>query len=563
MRTKRLGDMLVEMNLITEEQLQQALKIQKEKHDRLGATLVKHGFITEAQMVDALRLQLGIDYIDLTKTDIKPEMSQYIPKALARENRMVPVSVSKDMLFLAMADPTNFMAIEQAKMVSKKNIVPMIAAGNAVDHAISTLYGNEGAAQAMAQMRAEAGLGEDEVTSGEASAINEGGDVAAPTIRLVNSIIERAFIENASDIHWEPSEKDMIIRMRIDGRLHKILTIPRNLQESVISRVKIMSHLDIVERRVPQDGRAKVRLKGEDIDLRVSTLPTIYGEKIVIRILRRDGSQLNRRGIGLPVGEDAKIDKLLGLTSGVIMIVGPTGSGKSSTMYALVNELLSETTNLITLEDPVEYNIQGATQVQINEKVGLTFASGLRAILRQDPDIICVGEIRDGETAEIAMRAAMTGHLVITTIHTEDAVSAIDRLKDMGVAPYLISAGVRGIISQRLLRRICPNCKVVEQMTPDKLAAAGLPSRPGRIFYHGRGCDNCFNTGYRGRIGDFEVLVMNDALRKCITDGADKQEFQRLAHETGYITMLENADKLVDEGITTVDEVMRTITGID
>lgn len=563
MRTKRLGDMLVEMSLITEEQLQQALKIQKEEHDRLGATLVKHGFITEAQMVDALRLQLGIDYIDLTKTDIKPEMSQYIPKALARENRMVPVSVSKDMLFLAMADPTNFMAIEQAKMVSKKNIVPMIAAGNAVDHAINTLYGNEGAAQAMAQMRAEAGLGEDEVTTGEASAITESGDVAAPTIRLVNSIIERAFIENASDIHWEPSEKDMIIRMRIDGRLHKILTIPRNLQESVISRVKIMSHLDIVERRVPQDGRAKVRLKGEDIDLRVSTLPTIYGEKIVIRILRRDGSQLNRRGIGLPAGEDVKIDKLLGLTSGVIMIVGPTGSGKSSTMYALVNELLSETTNLITLEDPVEYNIQGATQVQINEKVGLTFASGLRAILRQDPDIICVGEIRDGETAEIAMRAAMTGHLVITTIHTEDAVSAIDRLKDMGVAPYLISAGVRGIISQRLLRRICPNCKVVEQMTPDKLAAAGLPSRPGRIFYHGRGCDNCFNTGYRGRIGDFEVLVMNDALRKCITDGADKQEFQRLAHETGYVTMLENADKLVDEGITTVDEVMRTITGID
>ena len=563
MRTKRLGDMLVEMSLITEEQLQQALKIQKEERDRLGATLVKHGFITEAQMVDALRLQLGIDYIDLTKTDIKPEMSQYIPKALARENRMVPVSVSKDMLFLAMADPTNFMAIEQAKMVSKKNIVPMIAAGNAVDHASCTLYGNEGAAQAMAQMRAEAGLGEDEVTSGEASAITESGDVAAPTIRLVNSIIERAFIENASDIHWEPSEKDMIIRMRIDGRLHKILTIPRNLQESVISRVKIMSHLDIVERRVPQDGRAKVRLKGEDIDLRVSTLPTIYGEKIVIRILRRDGSQLNRRGIGLPVGEDAKIDKLLGLTSGVIMIVGPTGSGKSSTMYALVNELLSETTNLITLEDPVEYNIQGATQVQINEKVGLTFASGLRAILRQDPDIICVGEIRDGETAEIAMRAAMTGHLVITTIHTEDAVSAIDRLKDMGVAPYLISAGVRGIISQRLLRRICPNCKVVEQMTPDKLAAAGLPSRPGRIFYHGRGCDNCFNTGYRGRIGDFEVLVMNDALRKCITDGADKQEFQRLAHETGYVTMLENADKLVDDGITTVDEVMRTITGID
>ncbi len=562
MRMKRLGDMLVEMNLINEEQLQQALEIQKTEHDRLGATLVKHGFITESQMVDALRLQLGIDYIDLTKTDIRPEMSQYIPKNLAKEHRMVPVSVSKDTLFLAMADPTNFMAIEEAKKVSRKNIVPMIAAGNAVDRAISTLYGNEGAAQAMAQMRAEAGIREDDVTTPEDSTVTEDGDVAAPTIRLVNSIIERAYVENASDIHWEPSEGDMVIRMRIDGRLHRILTIPRNLQESVISRVKIMSRLDIVERRIPQDGRAKLRIKGEEIDLRVSTLPTIYGEKIVIRILRRDGSRLNRRGIGIPASEDTKIDKLLGLTSGVIMIVGPTGSGKSSTLYALVNELLSETTNLISLEDPVEYNISGATQVQINEKVGLTFASGLRAILRQDPDIICVGEIRDGETAEIAMRAAMTGHLVITTIHTEDAVSAIDRLKDMGVAPYLISAGVRGIISQRLLRRICRNCREEEKVTEDRLNAAGLRMRPGRIFYHGRGCDMCFNTGYRGRIGDFEVLVMNDALRKCITDGGDKQTFRDLAKETGYSTMLENADQLVTEGITTVDEVLRTITGI-
>ena len=561
MKYKRLGDLLLAAGMITESDLEEALKIQKERKDRLGKVLIDEGYITETDLIDALCMQLGIDFIDLTKMVIEPEMVEQLPKTIAKKYGVVPVKVVKDTLYLAMKDPLNFMAIEEVRAATKKKVVPMISTENAVDRAISALYGNEGAARAMAQMRQEAGF---KPTEGETVERQDTPtEDAAPTIRLVNSIIERAFIENASDIHWEPSEKDMIIRMRIDGRLHKILTIPRNLQESVISRVKIMSHLDIVERRVPQDGRAKVRLKGEDIDLRVSTLPTIYGEKIVIRILRRDGSQLNRRGIGLPVGEDAKIDKLLSLTSGVIMIVGPTGSGKSSTMYALVNELLSETTNLITLEDPVEYNIQGATQVQINEKVGLTFASGLRAILRQDPDIICVGEIRDGETAEIAMRAAMTGHLVITTIHTEDAVSAIDRLKDMGVAPYLISAGVRGIISQRLLRRICPNCKVVEQMTPDKLAAAGLPSRPGRIFYHGRGCDNCFNTGYRGRIGDFEVLVMNDALRKCITDGADKQEFQRLAHETGYVTMLENADKLVDEGIPTVDEVMRTITGID
>ncbi len=562
MRTKRLGDMLVEMNFLTEEQLTEALAIQKKEHERLGTTLVEHGYITESQMVDALRMQLGIDYIDLTKSDIAPEMSQYIPKKLAKQNRMVPISISKDNLFIAMADPTNFMAIEDAKKASKKNIIPMIAAGNAVDHAINTLYGNEGAAQAMAQMRAEAGISDDEVTTASSDTIDT-SEESAPTIRLVNSIIERAYIENASDIHWEPSETDLIIRMRIDGRLHKILTIPHNLMEPVISRLKIMSRMDIIERRIPQDGRAKVRIKGQDIDLRVSTLPTIYGENIVIRILRRDGSKLNRRGIGIPEAEDAKISKLLGLTSGVIMIVGPTGSGKSSTMYALVNELLSETTNLISLEDPVEYNIKGAIQVQINEKVGLTFASGLRSILRQDPDIICVGEIRDSETAEIAMRAAMTGHLVITTIHTEDAVSAIDRLKDMGVAPYLIAAGLRGIISQRLLRRICKNCKEEVQVPEAKVRMAGLKMRPGRKFYHGRGCDMCFNTGYRGRIGDFEVLVMNDDLRQCITDNRNKQEFQRLAKETGYVTMLENADLLVENGITTVDEVMRTVTELE
>ncbi|SFG18671.1 GspE/PulE family protein [Oribacterium sp. WCC10] len=562
MRTKRLGDMLVELNLLTEQQLSEALSIQKKEHERLGTTLVEHGYITESQMVEALRMQLGIDYINLTKTDIAPEMSQYIPKNLAKQNRMVPVSVSKDNLFLAMADPTNFMAIEEAKKASKKNIIPMIAAGNAVDHAINTLYGNEGAAQAMAQMRAEAGITDDEIASPEDETIDS-SEESAPTIRLVNSIIERAYIENASDIHWEPTDGDLIIRMRIDGRLHKILTIPRNLMEPVISRIKIMSRMDIIERRLPQDGRARVRIKGQDIDLRISTLPSIYGENIVIRILRRDGSKLNRRGIGIPEEEDAKISKLLGLTSGVIMIVGPTGSGKSSTMYALVNELLSESTNLITLEDPVEYNINGAIQVQINEKVGLTFASGLRSILRQDPDIICVGEIRDSETAEIAMRAAMTGHLVITTIHTEDAISAIDRLKDMGVAPYLISAGLRGIISQRLLRRICINCKEEEKVEPERLRMAGIKERPGRIFYHGRGCDMCFNTGYRGRIGDFEVLVMNDALRECITKSDSKQEFQRLAKETGYVTMLENADRLVEAGITTVDEVMRTVTELE
>ena len=548
--------MLMSQGYITEEQLAEALVRQKANGKRLGQELIDDGYITEAQLIDTLRVQLGIDYIDLSKTDIEPSMSKYVPKALAKKEVIVPVRVSRDTLFLAMADPLNFVALEEAHDTSKKKIVPMISTRAAIDHAINVLYGNEGAAEAMAQMRAEAGFTQDEIKTADET--EENAD--APTIRLVNSIIERAVNEKASDIHVEPTEDEMIIRMRIDGRLHKVLTVPKDLRDAVVSRLKVMGRMNIVEKRVPQDGRAMIRLKDHEIDLRLSTLPTIYGEKVVVRLLGTEGQMLTRKGIGIPESENKKLDKLLANTSGVIMIVGPTGSGKSSTMYALMQELLSESTNLITLEDPVEYHIAGATQVQINEKVGLTFASGLRSILRQDPDIICVGEIRDGETAGIAMRAAMTGHLVITTIHTEDAVSAIDRLKDMGVAPYLISAGLRGIISQRLLRRVCTHCK--EEYTPDegKIELSKIRNYPGRKFYHGRGCDYCYGSGYRGRIGVFEVLTMNDELRHCITSGGDKQEFTRLAEQTDYVPMLRNADDLVEQGITTVEEIIRTIS---
>lgn len=559
MRTKRLGDMLIELGLLTNDQLKQALEFQAKEKDRLGTTLVKHNFITEHQLIDALRMQLGIDYIDLTKTDITPEMSSYVPKNLAKKMNIVPVRVSKDQLYLAMADPLNFMAVEEAQRTSKKRIVPMIASEPAVKHAINVLYGNEGAAQAMAQIRAETAA----AAENEIARTSENQENATPMVRLVNSIIERAFLENASDIHFEPSEEEMVVRMRIDGQLHRIMTIPVELKDSVTSRLKIMSGLDIVEKRIPQDGRAVLPMKGTDLDMRTSTLPTIYGEKVVIRILRRNEEALNRRSIGMSASEDAKIDKLLGLTSGVIMIVGPTGSGKSSTMYTLVRELLSDRTNLITLEDPVEYHIKGATQVQINEKVGLTFASGLRSILRQDPDIICVGEIRDGETAEIAMRAAMTGHLVITTIHTEDAISAIDRLRDMGVPPYLIASGLRGVISQRLLRRICTSCKT-EYVPPEKaLELAKMPDIPGKIYWHGAGCDRCFHSGYRGRIGVFEVMTIQEGLRRCIMEGADRQKFMEVARkESGYITMAEHAQEMVDKGITTVDEVIRTLSSL-
>lgn len=560
MKSTRLGDILISDGLLTQEQLEEALAQQKQTHERLGAVLIEYGYITEKELIDALRNQLGIDFIDLTKTTIDPSMSRYIPKALAQEYEIVPIQVVRDNLFIAMSDPLNFMAIERARNTSRKNIVPMIASSAAVKHAINILYENVNAAEAMAAMRAEAGIREDAVVESEQDAAEEG-----PTIRLVNSIIERAMVESCSDIHIEPTEGDMQIRMRIDGRLHKVLTIPADLKDSVISRIKVMSHMNIVERRIPQDGRINMKVKGRDVDMRVNTLPTIFGEKIVIRILGKDEKMLTRQGIGMVFAEDnTKVDRLLANTSGVIMIVGPTGSGKTSTMFTLIREMLNESTNLVTLEDPVEYNIPGATQVQINEKVGLTFASGLRAILRQDPDIICVGEIRDGETAQIAMRAAITGHLVITTIHTEDAVTAIDRLKDMGVEPYLISAGLRGIISQRLLRRVCPHCR--SEYVPDQkiLEISPIKMLPRQKFYHGKGCDQCFHTGYRGRIGAFEILLMNDELRRAITSNADKQAFRETAARTsGYVTMMQNAEKLVEEGITTVEEVERTILVTD
>lgn len=561
MRQKRLGDILIASGALTQAQLDEALK-NKKPGERIGETLINQGYITQQDVINSLQQQLGIDYIDLTKTSIDPSMSKYIPKQLAKETSIVPVRESNGNLFLAMADPLNFMALEQARNTSKRNVIPMIAKKEAVDHAINVLYENVSATEAMAQMRAEAGFSPDQIDTAEETPAAEEG----PTIRLVNSIFDRALDENCSDIHIEPVGDHMDIRMRIDGRLHKTLEIPHDLIDPVISRVKVMSRMNIVEKRIPQDGRIDYQDRnGAPVDMRVNTLPTIYGEKIVVRILGRNKQMLTRKGIGMIFDEDnEKLDRLLANTSGVIMIVGPTGSGKSSTMFTLLQELISENVNVVTLEDPVEYNIPGATQVQINEKVGLTFASGLRAILRQDPDIICVGEIRDGETAEIAMRAAITGHLVITTIHTEDAVSAIDRLKDMGVEPYLISAGLRGIISQRLVRRVCQHCRQEYTPDPKMVALSGINAYPGRKYYHGVGCDQCFHTGYRGRIGAFEILPMNDELRRCITSNVDKQAFREAAQRTAhYTTMLQHADKLAEEGITTVEEICRTIMVTD
>lgn len=562
MAYKRLGDLLIAAGTITPEELDMGLQRQKETKERLGAALISAGIITEAELIEALRLQLGIEYIDLSKTTIPISLAQVVPKNIAKQFQVVPVRMERDELYLAMSDPMNFYAIEEVKKAVRKKIVPMIATAEGVEHAILVLYGNEGAARAIEAMKREAPTEEDngEEAQFTGNILNDNIN-DAPTIRLVNSIIERAILERASDIHIEPKEKELQVRMRIDGVLRKILTIPKNLQNSVISRLKIMSGMDIAERRVPQDGRFNVKNKKREFDLRVNSLPTVYGEKIVARLLDKRAGYLTPDSIGLMGDNLKKYQRAIHCNSGVILIAGPTGSGKSSTMNTMISQLNTEEVNVVTLEDPVEYNIDGVNQVQINEKTGMDFANGLRAILRQDPDIIAVGEIRDGETAQISMRAAITGHVVLSTIHTNDAVGTIERLEDIGVEPYLIATALRAVISQRLVRRICPKCKKSYEATDEEVRRLGLSTEHKHIFYRGEGCADCFNTGYRGRIGVFEILEITPEIRLLISQQAGRPAIeQELASaHSEFKTLRENAIQLVEEGITTAEEVQRVI----
>lgn len=565
MAHKRLGDLLIDAGLISEDQLSAALKSQRESHRRLGDELIASGVITETELIEALCQQLGIDYIDLTNVILPAELTQVVPKNLARKYDMVPVRSTRDEVYIAMSDPMNFIAQEEARVASRRRVVPMISHRAAIERAIMQLYGNEGAARAIEEMRSEQLAANPDAAATVTSNVIGGDDEAqsAPTIRLVNSIIERATTERASDIHLEPREGDLQVRMRVDGIMRNVLTVPRDLQGSVISRLKIMGNMNIAEHRIPQDGRASVRLKSKDIDLRLSTLPTIYGESVVIRLLDKSAALLSPQGIGLSGSNYDKYERLVSSTNGVLLITGPTGSGKSSTMYTMIRERNTEQVKLITLEDPVEYNIDGVNQVQINEKAGMTFANGLRSILRQDPDIIAVGEIRDHETAEIAMRAAITGHLVLSTIHTYDAASAVDRLLDIGVEPYLIASGLRGVIGQRLVRTICPNCRA--EYTPDArlLDLIGMKASD-MTFYHGEGCTACAHTGYRGRTAVFEFLTVDGEMRRAISQGADRVAIREcLERSADYQSLPQSCLQLMREGVTTVEEVARIINSMD
>ncbi len=568
MAYKRLGELLVAAGAISEDDLKRGLAIQKGGKERLGTVLIDSKIISEDALIEALQMQLGIEFIDLSRAQIPTELAQALPKNIARQYQVVPVRVDKEELYLAMSDPMNFYAIEEVRKAVRKRVVPMIASRAGVEHAIQVLYSNEGAAKAIEEMKREVAANGGAVDPGYSTdstfVTTQIGDDAvnsAPTIRLVNSMIDRAVMERASDIHLEPREDEMRVRMRIDGLMHDILTVPRTLQSAVISRIKIMGGMDIAEHRTPQDGRFHVRAKEKDLDLRVSTLPTVYGEKIVLRLLDRSGGQVTKETVGLRGRDLERYERLLKYRNGVILLVGPTGSGKTTTMYAMINQLNTPDVNLVTLEDPVEYNVAGVNQVQINEKTGMSFANGLRAILRQDPDIIAVGEIRDGETAEIAMRAAITGHVVLTTIHTNDSVGSIDRLRDIGVEPYIIASALRGVISQRLVRKICPHCREAYRPDESELAALNIRDDMDLRFYRGAGCSSCFNTGYRERTAIFEILMMNPTVRNMIYKKEDREtlEAELRKPESGFISLHDNAVRLVLEGVTTVEEVLRVI----
>ena len=554
----RLGDLLIAAGAIDQAQLSEALALQKQTGQRLGDVLIDNRIITERQLIDALQMQLGVDFIDLTAVSIPVELAKLVPRAIAKKYCVVPVKLVKDELFVAMSDPLNFVAQEEIKSASHKQVVPMIATRRATEQAIATLYGSEGTARAIEEMKREAGSSSNDIVPVQ-MAQRVDAEAAAPTIRFVNSVIERAVTERASDIHLEPQDGEMVVRMRIDGILRKILTVPANLQSTVVSRLKIMGGMNISERKLPQDGRAMVRVRQHEIDLRISSMPTVYGEKVVLRLLDKSQQHITSRTIGLEGDDLAKYEALLKNSSGVILLVGPTGSGKSTTMCAMLQELCSEETNIMTLEDPVEYNIPGVNQCQINEKTGMTFAVGLRAILRQDPDIIAVGEIRDGETGAIAIRSAITGHLVLSTLHTNDSVAAIDRLVDIGVEPYLISSALRGVISQRLVRKVCPHCKKAYRPNAGELELLGLPADSDTQFYRGEGCEECYHTGYRGRRAVFEILTVSGKVRRLISEGASYDKRYAAVREGNFVTMRENCRDLVLRGETTAAEAAKAI----
>ena len=549
----RIGELLVNAGLITEDQLREALQIQKHTGDKLGNVLVQENYVSESQIMEVLEFQLGIPYIDLSNATISSEVQKMIPYNLIRRHIVVPVKLERNMLYVAMEDPLNFIAIEDLRMATGYEIVPMIAPLEAINRIISRLYGTESADQAIREFQKETFAARRLTTSLEVDSYEVD---SAPIVKLVHSTIELAISQSASDIHIEPMEDMVRVRFRIDGKLQESTSIPKEAQSAVSTRLKIMAGLDIAEKRIPQDGRFDFRTSNKVLNVRVSVLPTSHGEKVVMRILDKTNFLIPKEKLGFTKNNLEKFDKLLKNPNGIILLTGPTGSGKSTTLYTMLSELNKVTENIVTIEDPIEYQVDGINQVQVNTKAGLTFASALRSFLRQDPDIIMVGEIRDNETVEVAIRAAITGHLVLSTLHTNDAVSSISRLEDMEVPSYLLAVALRGVISQRLVRKLCPRCSTPYKPSAYELNYLGLPLEEDYTFYKAIGCPKCNNTGYRGRIAVHEIFIVDNEIRDMISREVSVSEITKYAIEHGMSTLKDEAIKLIMKGVTSFDEAI-------
>lgn len=551
-----LGEFLLEKKLITPAQLQEALSIQEKTGERLGKTLINLGYVSEEDILDTLQSQLGIPQVNVDNTKLNPLLMEIVPENLVRRHKVIPINKEGNRLTVALVDPLNVVALDDLRLATGFEIEPVLATEREIDNAIQRFFELPGLGKAME------GFEVADTTQMEAVNLDGCEEAAvdeAPIVRLANSLIIQAVNEHASDIHIEPQQEKVRVRFRVDGMLREAMVLPRKFRSPLVSRIKIMAGMDIAERRVPQDGRVQIRYRDRDVDLRVSTMPTVFGEKTVLRILDKGRMLLRVDQLGFQEENRVRFNEIIRRSYGMILITGPTGSGKTTTLYAVLSEVSSPELNVITVEDPVEYLLPGVNQVQVNPKAGLTFARGLRAILRQDPDIIMVGEVRDAETAEVAVRAAMTGHLVLATMHTNDAAGAVARLVDMGIEPFLVASTLVGVTAQRLVRVLCPRCRESYEPEPGSPERyfMGIGSADGVTLYRAKGCRYCDGIGYRRRTSICEVLLMTPAIRELVIQGKPVSEIRREAVGQGMRTLREDGIHKALQGITSVKEVMR------
>jgi type IV pilus assembly protein PilB len=563
--SRRLGDLLVAEGLITPDQLARALAEQRGTSEKLGSILVRLNLIHEDQLIGFLSRQYGVPSITLSQLDIDSEVLKLVPSQIAKKYEVLPIKRTGNTLTLAMADPTNVFALDDVAFMTNLQVLPVVASQAALRKAIERNYDVQVSAISEIMTELEREVGDIEVVDSEDTSakidifeLKESAD-EPPVVKLVNMILVDAIRRGASDIHFEPYEKVFRVRFRVDGVLHEFMTPPKRLEAALISRIKIMATLDIAERRLPQDGRIKLRYSAREIDFRVSTLPTIYGEKTVMRILDKDSLQLDLSRLGFDPWGLEQFQRVIRSPYGMILITGPTGSGKTTTLYSAIHTINSPDVNIMTAEDPVEYNLKGVNQLQVNDEIGRTFAAALRSFLRQDPDVILVGETRDLETAQIAIRAALTGHLVLTTIHTNDSPSTIARLLDMGIPPFLVASSLLLIVAQRLARRVCAECREPYPADEDTLIPYGhFPQGLGRCtFYRSKGCPTCSFTGMKGRMAIYEVMPVSQEIRDLILRNAPVAEIREVAVSQGMKTLRQSALMKVIDGVTTLEEVLR------